>query len=333
VETQILKLDPLSVGRPHLAFNRSAAVLVAAFWVVAGSAGLHAAASFLLHTDPRALEILHERRTILTYPFATNQFKPYVRELITLDGVDLLRDAPADHLHHHGLMYGIKVNDINFWEEALTAGRQVPQAELIRDFKKTDAGLPRTQFSQTLHWVGPENASASDTTPFALLIENRTIALTVDPGTERLHLVWNADYTVGAGASQVTLTGATYHGLGMRFRADFDGVAERRNSENLPYPEEGKEGVLETRWMSVAHVTAGRPYTLTLFQHPSNPGRPRFFSMQKPFAYLSATQGLNEAPMLYQTGDRWTIRYLLLVSPGRPSDEQLNREYELFIRP
>ncbi len=51
------------------------------------------------------------------YAFATNQFKPYVRELYTLRGENVLRDAPPDHLHHHGLMYAVWVNGINFWEE------------------------------------------------------------------------------------------------------------------------------------------------------------------------------------------------------------------------
>ena len=32
-------------------------------------------------------------------------------------GENLLRDAPHDHLHHHALMYGIRVNGVNFWEE------------------------------------------------------------------------------------------------------------------------------------------------------------------------------------------------------------------------
>jgi hypothetical protein len=333
METQDRQLDSVPVKHQRPPCSGPIRLFVAAFCVALVPTSLPAASSILLRAEPRVLEILHDQRTILTYPFGTNQFKPYVRELITLDGVDLLRDAPADHLHHHGLMYGIKVNEINFWEEAPTAGHQIPQADLVRDVKKDPAGRPIAQFSQILHWVGADHAAEPDTTPFALLIENRTISLTVDSASERFHLEWRSDFTVGQETPMAVLTGSSYHGLGIRFRADFDGVAERRNSENLPYPDDGVQGVLTTRWMAVSHVTAGRPYTLTLFQHPSNPGQPRFFSMQKPFTYLSATQGLDEAPLTYRTGDRWTIRYLLLVSPGRPANEQLDRQYELFIQP
>jgi hypothetical protein len=308
-------------------------LLALTFWVTIAPPRLRAASTILLHAEPRSLEVLHNNRTLLTYPFATNQFKPYVRELISLDGVDLLRDAPADHLHHHGLMYGIKVNDINFWEEAPKAGRQIPQAELIREVKKDSVGRPLSLFKQVLHWIGSDPDTAPDTSPLALLIENRTIAVAVDAATEQIHLEWQSDFTVGPATPQVILTGSSYHGLGIRFRADFDGVAERRNSDNLPYPDDGQQGVLPARWMAVSHVTAGRPYTLTLFNHPSNPGNPRFFSMQKPFTYLSATQGLDEAPLSYRSGDRWSIKYLLLVSPRRMSNEQLDRQYESFARP
>jgi hypothetical protein len=334
METQYLRLEPTLVGRLRRPVASPLVLwLTLTLWVTAAPTVMRAAASVRLHSEARMLEILHAERTLLTYTFATNQFKPYVRELITLDGVDLLRDAPADHLHHHGLMYAIKVNGINFWEEAPQAGRQVPQAELIREVRKDPAGRPQARFTQVVHWVEAGHATAPDTEPFALLIEERTITITTDPTTELIQLEWESEFTVGAGAPEVVLTGSSYHGLGIRFREEFDGVAERYNSEKLAYPDEGREGVLPTRWMAVSHVVAGRPYTLVLFNHPSNPGQPRFFSMQKPFAYLSATQGLDEAPLKYRTGDRWKLRYLLLASPRRMAAEQLDRQYDLFIRP
>ncbi|MHC4656117.1 MAG: DUF6807 family protein, partial [Planctomycetota bacterium] len=52
-------------------------------------------------------------------------FKPYVQQLFSPAGVNILRDAPADHLHHHALMFAVKVNGVNFWEETPTAGKQL----------------------------------------------------------------------------------------------------------------------------------------------------------------------------------------------------------------
>lgn len=49
------------------------------------------------------LEWRFKGQKLFTYSFATNQFKPYARELLTLRGDDVLRDAPADHLKLSGL--------------------------------------------------------------------------------------------------------------------------------------------------------------------------------------------------------------------------------------
>ena len=48
----------------------------------------------------------------------------------------MVRDAPSDHLHHHGLMFAVQVNEVNFWEERGTPGpdevRNLPaHAELL----------------------------------------------------------------------------------------------------------------------------------------------------------------------------------------------------------
>ena len=51
-------------------------------------------------------------------------FKPYVEKLFTPSGTNILRDAPSDHLHHHGLMFAVRVNGINFWEEKPDSGKQ-----------------------------------------------------------------------------------------------------------------------------------------------------------------------------------------------------------------
>ena len=61
------------------------------------------------------LNIHHAGKSLLVYSFASNQFKPYVKELRTLRGANVLLDSPADHLHHHGLMYAIRINGTNFW--------------------------------------------------------------------------------------------------------------------------------------------------------------------------------------------------------------------------
>ncbi len=56
---------------------------------------------------------------VLQYRYGDVPFKPYVKELFTPAGVNVLLDAPSDHLHHHALMFACAVNNVDFWGEAV----------------------------------------------------------------------------------------------------------------------------------------------------------------------------------------------------------------------
>jgi len=74
--------------------------------------------------DGSLITISSGSRPVLSYKYGKVPFKPYVRELFSPAGVNVLLDAPHDHLHHHALMYAVTVEGINFWEESQRPGRQ-----------------------------------------------------------------------------------------------------------------------------------------------------------------------------------------------------------------
>jgi hypothetical protein len=304
---------------------------VAALFATSSSFGAEKAFSFTFRADVREVELSLRGSRVLLYAFGTNQLKPYVRELYTLDGVNVLRDAPADHLHHHGLMYAIKVNGINFWEETKESGRQVPQSELTREVRIDAQGRQQASFSHVIHWVPPGVGLSSDSAASALLLETRTLTVTSDAASEELALQWESDFEVGQVTPRVTLTGTPYHGLGIRFPASFDRVALRENSAALPYTAEGREEVTSARWAVTSGMIGGRVYSIGAFHDPSNRGASRFFSMTDAFAYLSATQGLDESPLEYEAGDRFTLRYLVTVSPGTRASQMLDRRLQSWL--
>jgi hypothetical protein len=253
------------------------------------------------------LEIAFKGRKLLSYAFATNQFKPYVREFYTLRGENVLRDAPPDHLHHHGLMYAVWVNGINFWEEKTAPGIE-KHMDLVHVDTSDANGVPVAYFTELIHWLAPTNLS----TP--LLIERRTIAVAVDEKVGEVALEWNSQFQVGPKAGKVTLHGPNYDGLGLRLPESFNHVAAFQNSAGLPYPGKNTQNVIPARWVSVAGQVAGRDVTLVLFGRADNArGDGFFFSMLDPFAYLSATQGLDKKLLEYAAGDRFNLSYLLTV--------------------
>jgi hypothetical protein len=309
--------------------------LILASLVLLGSSPASAADSsfnILFRADSRELELRHRSNRILVYAFGTNQFKPYVRELYTLDGINVLRDAPADHPHHHGLMYAIQVNGINFWEEAKSSGYQIPHAEFIREVKHGPTGPPHARFSHILYWVPPAAALLPDPQSSALLKETRTITVTVDVETEEIAVQWQSEFEVGPASPEVTLTGTAYHGLGLRLPVEFDHEASRQNSAGRPHSEEGRDEVTEARWTAASQRVAGRVYTIAVYHDPANAGQPRVFSMVNPFAYLSATQGLDEMPLKYKRGEKFTVRHLVTVTSGQLTHETLERRHQRWIQ-
>ncbi|MFO1501269.1 MAG: DUF6807 family protein [Verrucomicrobiota bacterium] len=283
---------------------------------------------------PGELKVSYQGRTLLVYAFATNQFKPYVRELHTLAGDNVLLDAPPDHLHHHGLMYAIRVNGINFWEEQNQPGYERSISLSNPEIGRTTRGLPKASFTQLLHWVSREDANKPDTTPVALLVEQRTLTISVDEQEQEVALSWTSQFQVGKGANKVQLTGSSYHGLGLRVPRSFDRVAEHVNSEKAAYPTAGKGDVTRARWSALRHEIGTRSVTLAMFGQPeAGRGLPSFFTMVDPFTYLSGTQGLDKAPLEYEAGQTFRVDYLLLVYSDRKAPEYLEGRYRQWTAP
>lgn len=312
-----------------------AAVLGGLAWPGAGAWAAEAGPLTVLpRLDRGEVEVRYKDQRLLVYACGPGLFKPYVKELAPLGGPNILLDAPPDHLHHHGLMYAITVNGHNFWEEAKAPGRQIPAGPPQHSVGLGSDGRPQAVLVHRLYWVPHTNAAAPDPRPVALLIEQRTLSLSVDEPNQEVALEWRGDFEPGPAASKVTLSGADYHGLGVRFIRAWDHTATHLNSEQLPYPTRGKHDVLEARWAAVTHRWDGHQATLAVLTRPGEMRGPsRFFSMLDGFCYLSATQGLDQAPLTYQAGDRFGVRYLVLVYPKIQSHEFLQKRYQAWLKP
>jgi hypothetical protein len=296
-----------------------------------------AAPSAGLSVEPRyeagELEIRHGKQRVLLYAFRTNQFKPYVKELYTLKGDNLLLDAPADHLHHHALMYAITVNGQNFWEEAVAPGHQISASRPEASVGVAPGGRPQVAIHHRICWVPKTNAAALEPCAMALLVENRTLMVMVNEPAEELALQWRSDFMVGPAAPKVKLSGSHYQGLGLRFIRAWDRAATHSNSDNAPYPTQGKNDVLDAQWAAVSHSWEGRAATLALFARPAETRGPtRFFSMLDGFCYLSATQGLDKAPLEYAAGDKFTLRYLIAVYPAVKPRDFLQARHAMWLK-
>ncbi|MBN1844799.1 MAG: PmoA family protein [Sedimentisphaerales bacterium] len=275
--------------------------------------------------DQTTLRVRDASGPLLRYRYGDVPYKPYVQQLFTPAGVNVLLDAPPDHLHHHALMYAITVDGVNFWEEHQQPGREGHMRWLDPRIV-AEPGPTRARFVEQLEWINPQ-------TRRTLLREERTIEVArLEPVPATL-LCWQTRLRLPAGRSAATLTGAHYHGLGMRFLESMDtGGTFFTAGDETGEIVRGQERLTRSRWCAYTAAADGRPVTVAMFDHPANPRHPAWwFTMTEPFAYLSATMNLHREPLELTGAAPLVLRYGVVVADGTIPKEQIAALYQQWL--
>lgn len=259
---------------------------------------------------------------VLQYRYDGSPYKPFVKELFTPGGIQVLRDAPADHLHHHGIMFAVAADKVGFWEETPQSGRQAPRdlepAKLtVRD------DVSRIGFTQRLDWMAP-----GATGP--VLEERRTIEILAADGLTPTLMSWTTQLAPAPGHDAVELTGAHYYGLGIRLLQSLDRVgrfiyASGEAGEIV----RGEERLTPSAWCAYTVPADDARVTIALFSHPSDARHPpRMFTMPQPFAYAAATLNLWKEPLVIEAGRPLTLVYGVALWDGAADRDEIERVYQ-----
>ncbi len=266
--------------------------------------------------EKETLAVMHDGKPVLRYRFEGVPFKPYVKELYTPGGINILRDAPADHLHHHALMYAMNVDGVDFWGEEATAGKQTH----LSFGATSNEGRGRARVQEKLAWVDPARKQT-------LLLETRTLTAVKPEAINATILSWVSEFSLPEGRESATLTGSHYHGLGMRFPVSMDTGGEFRNSAGVKGEVyRGEERLGRAAWCAYTAKADGKAVTVAMFDHPENVRAPAtWFMMSAPFAYLSATIALYKEPLKLERGKTLVLKYGVAVWDGRPDDAMIGQ--------
>ena len=256
------------------------------------------------------------------WDYLPTTFKPYVIKLVTPGGINILRDAPLDHTHHHGLMFAIKVDGVNFWEEynPKDFGRQ--ETLSITEAETESNGRKEKKVESTLLW--------SDGVGQSLLLEQRTItAFQTDDATV---LDWISVFTLPSGKYQAILGGNDYHGLGMRFIESMDLGGKFFASSDA----EKKEGRLTPcRWMAYTAKADDKPITIAMFDTKDNPRSMLAYTMGSAngeFGYFSATANLYRESVTLTPEKPITFHYMVVLWDGVKTAEEVEKFGVLKLR-
>jgi hypothetical protein len=283
------------------------------------------ASSLRAEQNDNSVSILAGQRQVLEYRFVESPRKPYVARLFTPSGVQVLRDSPSDHQHHHALMFALAVDSIDFWGEGPGAGKQKNRSLSLADVR-VDRGLESAGFSQMLEWAGgPESQ--------ALLLERRTVIAYDGPALGATLLTWQSRLRTPPEKKSSLLTGEHYFGLGLRFVESMDQGGHFINSEgSAGEPVRGSERLTAASWCAYSAAADGHTVTAAVFDHPGNPRHPaRMFTMTPPFAYLAATLNLWKEPMTLNSGRDLELNYGVALWDGEAKATEIERLYRLWV--
>ncbi len=268
--------------------------------------------------DRLSVTVKSGQRPVAVYRYVENPAKPYVAVLCSPGGVNVLRDSPADHKHHHGLMFAVAAGGVDFWSENPKCGRQLNRSKNMAEMPVQQGDLAAIG-PQQIDWVAPGDEK---------LVLRETRRISVRQGSRqsnRTLLTWDAELQPPAG-DPVTLTGSVYFGLGMRFVVSMDSGGHFVNAD-------GKTGVSGTNnarsgWCAYSASVDGKPVTVAMFDSAGNPRHPAtWFTMDQGFAYLSATLDLSRQPLVIEPGKPLRLRYHVAVWDGKVDAAEIAAVY------
>lgn len=109
--------------------------------------------------EANSVSVHQGQHNLLCYRYEDVPFKPYVQQLYSPNGINVLRDAPSGHIHHHALMYAVAVDGVNFWEEQTEPGRQLHKSFIDMRIDKND-NESQAGFTEQIDWINPRSISS-----------------------------------------------------------------------------------------------------------------------------------------------------------------------------
>jgi hypothetical protein len=223
-------------------------------------------------------------------------------------------------------MYAIGIDGCDFWSEEPPQdfGSQVPVGGIHTAAQFAD-GRGQVVIQQTIHWISPQED--------VLAVESREITAHVVPEQPASLLTWEFTLTPTEARPQVELWGRHYFGLGIRFVESMDtGSTFLTPGTEQSVPVRGSEQLVQATWCAVRGSAGGEPITVAMFDAPQNPRHPAtWFTMNQPFAYMTATLNLAEEKMTITRDQPLHARYGVAAWDGAVDKNAIQRVYEQWL--
>lgn len=277
--------------------------------------------------SPHALSLRWNGRLLWTWVADPTQGKPYFHPLNTAGGTCLSDLRPADHPWHRGLWWSWKfLNGINFWEEDPETGESEGLTILENASSETlESGA--AIIDAVLRYQTREGQD--------LLRENRRITVSPPDGEGAYHMIWElafrAETDTECNRTPLPDEGGPWFG-------GYAGFSLRRShaTDTWAYLDDtGRQGHEKihgqrARWVSCQSNTPEDGGSVTIFDHPGNPGHPsHWYAASGDLPYFSPAL-IFRAPITLKKGDDLRLRYRIDIDPFAISSRDLDARWQSF---
>ena len=271
------------------------------------------------------LSIQRDGTEVLGYQYGTysdHSARPFFFPVIGPSGRCLTRlghpHDPVGHHHHYSVWLAYHfINDVNFWSDERTSGKQVHQR-----FSRLFDGPVLAGFEAVVDWQTPDNQ------PIMREIKRARVYTQSDD-----ELLIDLQFSFLAVNEAIQLKKTSFGFLGVRMAKSigvFDGSGLIQNSEGAVNEREVFHR--PASWCDYSGlVTDAVRNGIAIFDHPDNPHYPSHWHVRSD-GWMSPCHFLHNH---HQIGSDETLQlnYRLLVHNGDVNDADVQKKYDQYVRP
>ena len=243
---------------------------------------------------------------------------------------------PPDHVWHYGLWFSWKyLNGLNYWEEDKKTHRGQGHTSRLRV-----TCTPRDDHSARITLELSYHPGKKPTTE-AVLTERRVIEVSAPQEDGSYHLDWTATYTAGSDDVELDRTPLPhekggkpyggYAGLSLRMRNLLDRQAHSTRGPIEFSAQNRFRGQAEA--FDYSGVLDGRVVGAAMLDHPKNLNSPTpWYAIRSPVMSFFTPAVICLEPHTLKAGEKFTLRYRVIVHRERWNAEQLKKRYDQFVQ-
>jgi len=282
--------------------------------------------------EPGAVALLQGPQAVWRFNFGADATKPHFHPVALPGGPVLTWDRPPDHRWHRALWFSWKlINGVNYWEEdpgtGLAQGRtswREPEIEMRPDYSARIAMDLIYRPAETAHSVLDEHRVIDISPPDDDGAYRQDWTMTFKAGDKDVLL----DRTPLPGEPGGQLWGG-YAGLSVRLAAQFTDPRAITTAGPVEFADGRFRGTATAA--DYSGTFGSREAGIAIIDWPANVNSPSpwYVISESPMHYFSPAI-ICYHPHMLKAGQQMSLRYRIVVHPGRWNTEQLSRACESY---